>query len=281
MKKMLLLPFLFLFLITGCSDDDSKKTADDTSQAKQLLDVAYGNDTQQKIDIYLPAGRNENTKVILLLHGGSWVGGNKNDMNFLVPGLQQEFPNHAIVNIGYRLATDTSPAYPKQTDDIAAAIHYLEDSEYMISDDYAFIGISAGGHLAMLYGYKHDTGRDVKAICNIVGPADFTDPEYLSHPLYASASQTLIGNPNPTIEQISTVNPVSHITSQSPATISFYGGVDPLVPATQGPRLKAALDNAGVYNEFNFYEDGGHANWDAATTFEVLGKMTSFLTERL
>lgn len=281
MKKMLLLSFLSLFLITGCSDDDSKKTADDTVQAKELLNVSYGNDARQKLDLYLPAGRNEDTKVILLLHGGSWVAGNKNDMDFLMPGLQQEFPNHAIVNIGYRLATDTSPAYPKQTDDIAAAIKYLEESEYMISHDYAFIGISAGAHLAMLYSYKHDNSHDVKAVCNIVGPADFTDPEYLSHPLYASASQTLVGTPTPTIEQITTVNPVSYVTAQSPATISFYGGIDPLVPATQGPRLKAALDNAGVYNEFNFYENGGHANWDATTTFEVFEKMAAFLTTRL
>jgi predicted esterase len=63
--------------------------------------------------------------------------------------------------------------------------------------------------------------------------------------------------------------------------LSFYGGQDPLVPATQGGLLKDALDDAGVYNEFNFYENGGHADWDQQTMQEVFGKITVFLQAKL
>jgi acetyl esterase/lipase len=281
MKKLLLLPFLFLFLLTGCGDDDTKSTTDDTSVEKQLLNVSYGSNAEQLVDIYLPAGRTENTKVILLLHGGSWVEGNKSDMSYLIPTIRQQFPNHAIVNINYRLATDNSPAFPKQIEDIQKVIAHLESDKYTISDDYAFIGFSAGGHLAMLYSYAYDPNHNVKAICDVVGPADFTDPEYLSHPLFASAALDLIGTSTPSEAQIQSVSPTAHITAQSPPTISFYGGVDPLVPASQGPRLKEALDNAGVYNEFNFYQDGGHADWDQQTMLEVFGKITVFLQTKL
>lgn len=281
MKKLLLLPLLFLFLITGCNNSDDTEIKDDTSVAKQLMDVSYGSDSEQKIDIYLPSGRIESTKVILLFHGGSWVSGNKSDMTYIVPTIQQQFPNHAIVNINYRLATQTSPAFPKQINDIQEAIKYLENSHYAISDDYAFIGFSAGGHLAMLYGYAYDKNHNVKAICNVVGPADFTDPEYLSHPLFQFASKDLIGTSAPTQEQILSVSPAAHITAQAPATISFYGGKDPLVPATQGTRLKAALDNVNVYNEFNFYANGGHADWDVPTMIEVNSKIIAFLNTRL
>ncbi len=280
--KKLLLPFLFLFLITSCSgDDDSSVKQDDTALSIDLLNVSYGSDTEQTMDLYLPAGRTEDTKVILLLHGGSWVAGNKSDMTPLIPVIKQQFPNHAIVNINYRLATEGSPAFPKQIQDIEKVIEYIEDSNYTLSDDYAFIGFSAGGHLAMLYSYAYDNDHEVKAVCNVVGPADFSDPEYLSHPLYASASMALIGTATPTTEQILEVSPAAHITAQSPPTLSFYGGQDPLVPATQGPRLKAALDASGVYNEFNFYEDGGHADWDDATFQEVYGKIALFLSTRL
>lgn len=282
MKKLFLLPLLFLFLLTSCSgDDDNTVKQDDNALRLELLDVSYGSDAEQTIDLYLPAGRTENTKVILLLHGGSWVAGSKDDMTPLIPVIRQQFPNHAIVNINYRLATQGSPAFPKQIEDIQKVIQYLEREKYALSDDYAFIGFSAGGHLAMLYSYAYDTDHDVKAVCDVVGPADFSDPEYLSHPLYASASLALIGTATPTAEQILTVSPVAHITAQSPATLSFYGGVDPLVPATQGLRLKAALDAAGVYNEFNFYENGGHADWDDATFQEVYGKIAIFLSTRL
>lgn len=281
MKKLLLMPFLSLFLLIGCGDDDTQTAADNPAVAKELLNVSYGSDSEQMADIYLPAGRTVNTKVILLLHGGSWIAGNKNDMTYLVPTIRQQFPNHAIVNINYRLATDNSPAFPKQIEDIQKVIEHLESGKYVLSNDYAFIGFSAGGHLAMLYSYKYDTKHNVKAVCDVVGPADFSDPEYLSHPLFASASHDLIGTATPTAAQIEAVSPVAHITAQSPPTISFYGGEDPLVPATQGPRLQEALSNAGVYNEFNFYANGGHADWDDETMLDVFSSITVFLQTRL
>ncbi|WP_294822373.1 alpha/beta hydrolase [uncultured Flavobacterium sp.] len=279
MKKYIsLLPMLFLFLISGCSPDDA--TIKTPIAAKNLIDVRYGPDTQQSMDVYLPANRDENTKVIVLVHGGAWTSGSKEDVTSLVTLLQQRFPGHAVVNINYRLATETSPALPKQIDDIKSVLEYLEGSDYHISDDYAFIGFSAGAHLSMLYSYAHDDDHDVKAICNVVGPADFTDPQYLSHSLYPIAATYLVGTPEPTPQQIAAISPVSHISAQAPPTLTFYGGVDPLVPASQGPRLKAKLDQAGVYNEFNFYPDGGHADWDLATFAEVYNKVEAFLNAR-
>ncbi|MGQ2983922.1 alpha/beta hydrolase fold domain-containing protein [Flavobacterium sp.] len=279
MKKYLsLLPLLFLFLITGCSSDDS--TTDAPLTARNILNVAYGSDAQQSMDVYLPAGRDEDTKVIVLVHGGAWTSGSKDDITSLVSLLQQRFPSHAIVNINYRLATENSPAMPKQIDDIESVLNHLEASDYHVSDDYAFIGFSAGAHLSMLYAYAYDTEHDVKAVVDVVGPADFTDPEYLAHDLYPVAALYLVGTSAPTTAQIASISPASHITTQSPPTLSFYGGVDPLVPATQGPRLKAKLDQAGVYNEFNFYPDGGHGDWDVATYAEVYNKVEAFLMNR-
>ena len=277
MKKISLLPLLFLFLVFGCSsDDDNTIEAPLTSQ--EILNVAYGSDTQQTMDVYLPEGRNEeNTKVIVLIHGGSWVAGSKEDMSFLIPTIQSSFPDYAIVNINYRLANTENPAYPMQINDIEQMFTFLEDSDYHISDDYALIGVSAGAHLSMLYSYKYDTDHDVKAVVDIVGPADFTDPNYTTHPLYEESALMLLGTTTPTNEQIIEVNPVSYITAQAPPTLSFYGGQDPLVPATQGGLLKEKLDNAGVYDEFNFYPDGGHADWDLAIMQEVFGKTILFL----
>lgn len=278
MKKHLLLPLLLLFLTLGCSSDDNNNSQ--PLAAKELLNVAYGSDSEQKIDVYLPQGRNEDTKVILLLHGGSWIAGNKDDMNYFVPTIQAQFPNYAIVNINYRLATSTSPAFPKQIQDIQQVIQYLKASNYKISDDYAFIGFSAGAHLAMLYSYAYDSAGDVKAVCNVVGPADFTDPAYSVHPLFAEAGQNLIGTATPSAEQIKQVSPTNYISAQSPPTIMFYGGQDPLIPASQGPLLKARLDQFGIYNESSFYPEGGHANWDAPIMLEVYAKITAFLQNK-
>lgn len=277
MKKLLLLPLLFLFLNIGCSSDDNSTAPSLPLEAETMLNVSYGSHPQQTMDVYLPEGRDTDTKVIVLIHGGSWVAGSKEDMAFLVPTIQDQFPDHAIVNINYRLATPDSPMYPKQIEDIQQVIEHVESSDYVLSDDYAFVGVSAGAHLSMLYSYKYDTEHDVKAVVDIVGPADFKDPAYTVHPLYEQSAMNLLGTTTPTEQQITEINPVDHITTLAPPILSFYGGQDPLVPASQGPRLKAKLDQAGVYNEFNFYEDGGHADWNATIMQEVFGKTILFL----
>jgi len=275
MKKLLVI--LFLGLLCSCSSDDNAAPQYDASVALTLNNVAYGADAQQTMDIYLPAGRTANTKTIILIHGGAWVAGDKADFADVVPFAQAQFPDYAIVNINYRLATTTSPAYPKQIDDIELVIGKLKSSGYTLSDDYAMVGASAGAHLAMLYAYRFDENHEVKAIVDIVGPADFSDPQYLAHPLYAYASQNLIGTSTPTTAQIQEVSPAAYINAQSPPTIMFYGGQDPLVPASQGPRLRDKLTQFGIYNEFNFYADGGHGDWDDATYTEVYAKLSTFL----
>lgn len=270
-----LLPLLFLFLCVSCDDDDSQSNL----PAEDMMNVSYGPDPEQEMDIYLPANRGDNTKVIILVHGGAWYSGSRDAFNYFIPVLKAEFPDYAIVNMDYRLGTIASPGYPKQIEDIELLIDHLESGDYNISDDYAMIGTSAGGHLSLLYAYGHDEDHDVKAVASIVGPTDFTDPSYTDNPLYAQGLVYLVGNvsydENP--ELYAEVSPRTHVDAQSPPTILFYGGQDPLVPATQSPRLKERLDEFNVYNEHYLYPNGGHGDWDAATMLDFQGKLIAFL----
>ena len=224
--------FLAALLFVGLSACSSADTSDDTTivaydpeLAYDLTDVSYGTDPEQTMDVYLPAKRNKNTKVVVLVHGGAWVSGSKEDFNNFIPVIKTRFPQHAIVNINYRLATTASPAFPKQVEDLQQVIAFLKDSDYTIANNYAFIGASAGAHLALLYGYKYDTAHEVKAIGN-VGPADFLDPAYTSHPLYNYAAQNLLGTANITQQMITEVSPLAHITAQA----AKNGDSEPLTP---------------------------------------------------
>ena len=279
MKKLITLSFLFLFLIGCGSDDNSGNTPVVILPSQTLMNVAYGTDPGQKMDVYLPEGRTENTKVVVLIHGGFWVAGDKADMTAAVPVILQNFPDYAIVNINYRLADWGSPAYPKQIEDIQKVLQYLENSDYVLSNDYAFIGVSAGAHLSMLYAYKYDTEHNVKGVADIVGPADFTDPAYSGHPQYENAALALTGTTTPTAEQITEVNPVDHINTQSPATIAFYGGQDELIPSSQQNRLRDVLLIEGVPFQINFYLEGGHFDWDLATMQDMYSKLIPFFQE--
>ena len=276
---------LFAFVLFACDSSDANETTPLTPQlAKQMLDVSYGDDPEQKLDIYLPKGRITNvTKVFLLVHGGGWSEGDKAELNFLVVYLKTEFPDHAIVNINYRLGTTESIGYPKQIQDIQSAINFLNDhkDEYHISKQYAMVGVSAGAHLSMMYSYKYNSARYIKAVCSMVGPADFSDPEYAGNELFESGLKYFVGDypsyqSNPAL--YNEISPVNYIQLFAPKTIMFYAGEDNLVPNTQGGILRDRLNQRLVYNELYLYEGMGHANWTVEQLEDMKAKMTTFFT---
>lgn len=114
-------------------------------------------------------------------------------MTFIVPFLKEAFPSHLLVNMDYRLATWSSPGYPKQIEDLQVLIQYitktllgsrLKSERDPASLKFVLLGGSAGAHLAMLYGYKYNDKGYVKAVVDVVGPVDLTDPSYVLNPIY-------------------------------------------------------------------------------------------------
>ena len=62
-----------------------------------MVDVSYGNHQMQKYDIHLPAGRDSATPVILMIHGGAWKAGQKEELNYYVGLIKKSWSNVAIV----------------------------------------------------------------------------------------------------------------------------------------------------------------------------------------
>ena len=270
---------LFVAIFVSCSPDDAAPVSSNLN-AETLLDVPYGTNSQQLIDIYLPAGRTSSTtKVLFLVHGGGWTSGSKNDMTALAFGIRSQFPDYAIVNIGYRLGTLATPAYPNQINDIQSVVSYLENNNFNVSKQYGFLGISAGAHLSMLYSYKFDTEHNVKAVCNIVGPTDFTDPAYENHEAIDTALPYLIGQ-NPPGSIYAEISPITFVSAQSASTIQFAGNQDPLIPTSQGTRLKQKLDAFNITNELHVY-NAGHGDFNPVDAQDINVKLIAFLTTHL
>ncbi len=281
--------FLFLFISIGlvsCSDDDSSIPNDPQDQTglefRQELNVSYGSDNDQVFDIYLPAGRTLETKVMILVHGGGWTSGDKADMNLLKDLIRQDLPNIAIVNINYRLADENNSPFPMQIDDISSVVEFLKanQSDYVISSDIGFIGTSAGAHLAMLWSYAYDTENDTQMVCSIVGPTNFTDPAYLESqdPLLLELME--IYGINPTTEFLELVSPYHQVTASAPPTILFYGGQDPLIPTSQGVDMEEKLSDIGVINEFTLYPNAGHG-WVGLELIDTWTKLKLFTETHL
>jgi len=281
-KKLTILS-IFIFSIISCSEDDVIDSLN-TLKVAHFLEVSYGSAQLQNYAIYLPKDRTiTDTKVLILVHGGSWVGGDKSDLNPFVESLKTTFPHYAIVNINYQLATIGKSPFPMQINDIKKLISHLKSNsdEYQISNNYGFIGTSAGAHLSMLYTYAFDNSNDVKMVCSIVGPTNFTDENYTKNPDFIEVSQgiqLITGvnyETNPTYYE--EVSPYHVVTSEAPPTILFYGGKDELIPTSQGVDLHAKLDELNVINEFTLYENEGHG-WQGQALNDTYQKLEMFIS---
>ena len=266
--------------VISCSTDNSNNTG--SLAYTQHINVSYGNDSNQKFDIYLPANRTIETKVLILIHGGGWSSGDKSDMNGFRDIIRQDLANVAIVNMNYRLADANNNPYPMQINDITTVINHLKSNqdEYVISDDFGFIGVSAGAHLSLLWSYGFDTTNNIKMVCSIVGPTNFTDPAYLNNTNPELQDILDLYGVNPTTTFLEEVSPYHRATTSSPPTILFYGGQDPLIPTTQGTDMRDKLQSLGVTHQFTLYPDAGHG-WIGLELIDTWNKLKLFTQAHL
>lgn len=266
MKKLLILILFFgiQFSFVSCSKDN-ENNPDQPLVAETFMNVSYGSNAQEKYDLYLPADRSsEKTKVIVLVHGGGWTGGDKADMDFLIPYIKLRHPDHAIVNINYVLADINTPAFPNQFLDLDAVINKLtaEKEDLNILPQFALIGASAGAHISLMYDYAYDLDDQVKMVGDIVGPADFTDPFYSENTDFQFLMAALVDENAypPRTNYAEVLSPALRVSNASSPTLLFYGNADPLVPLSNATTLNSALNTAQIDHSFTVYE-GGHGDW--------------------
>lgn len=279
-----LLPFLLLsFVITfhSCSEEEETVRLSTFETASEEIDISYGSDPLQTYDLYLPANRSvSETDVIILVHGGSWTGGDKDDIFGIVGLLQTTMPGYAIANINYRLTIDPDALFVDHIADVESVVLDIASrhEELGVSQDMVMAGVSAGGHMTLLYAYANNTNDYIKAAGNIIGPTFFLDPSYTSgtNPTFLAtiaSITTFTGVPVTDEEYYGRVSPLTFVSSNTIPTIQFLGEVDPLIPVTQGTLLQEALNQAGVANDLIIYEGEGHGwtdlnNWtDTAVRF--------------
>ena len=275
MQKFILSMLVSVFIISSCKKDDSPEQ----DMSVTMLNVSYGTNSQQKMDVYLPATRSTtDTKVMIMIHGGAWNSGDKTDFNEYVDSLKKREPTYAIFNINYRLA-NVSDLFPAQELDIKAAVEFIYNKrqEYKISDKFVLVGASAGAHLALLQGYKYSTPVKPKAIIDFFGPTDLVDmynnpPNALVQPLLVAVTGV-----TPTANTLYTQSsPINFISSQSPPTMILHGGTDIVVAPSQSVLLNTRLQTAGVIHQYFFYPTEGHG-WVGANLSDSFNKIQAFL----
>jgi acetyl esterase/lipase len=278
LKNYILLMGVFISM-SSCKRNDSGNVS--FVSAQEYINVSYGKDTAQKMDVYLPANRNtDSTKLIILIHGGAWMEGDKKDFSGYISSLKKRLPDYAFANINYRLATQTSNHFPAQENDVQAAVAFLNNNrtQYGISDKFVLLGASAGAHLALLHAYKHTSPVSIKAVISFFGPADLKELyNTQSNSYYQLAFQTLIGGrPVENATAYEQSSPIYFANAQSCPTLLLQGGRDMLVAPAQSIALKNKLTTAGVAADLVLYPAEGHG-WSGANLENSFDRIKTFL----
>lgn len=252
------------------------------------MTVRYGLEPAQVMDVHVAPSQGEKAKVLILLHGGSWSGGDKAEFAQAIPILRQQLNNFAIFNINYRLANRSIPStqYPAQINDLETAIGFIvskAETYHVDTRSMALLGVSAGAHLALLQAYKNNSNGHIKAVIDLFGPTDL-HTLFTRHPFGTAPQPTLqnflnaspVSNPRLYYD----ASPVNFVSAQSPPTQIFHGANDVVVPVAQSIALKNRLQQMQVKVETTVYPNEGHG-WLGASLFDTYTKAVTFLKQNV
>ncbi|MFZ4927647.1 alpha/beta hydrolase [Chryseobacterium sp. Mn2064] len=265
MKKLVLRYHFFImgcigFLLQSCNTKFRVWVGPGGQQ--KIYNLQYGEHKRQKMDIFLPKDYPQDSPVVLIVHGGAWTMGRKEHMIQVQKMLfENKIPS---INMNYRLVSKKKKiTYKQQLEDISAAIdkfNTLAEKAELQPNNYVILGESAGGHLALLYGYKNPD--QIRKIISLSGPTDFYSPEYL-HSFYSQYTsptfQKVVGTKferKNISEAFKKASPIANITNVP--TLLFQGNNDILVNQHQGLAMDSALTRMNVPHKLIFMKRTGH-----------------------
>ncbi len=221
----------------------------------------------QKLDIYLPLNGTEPFPLVIFIHGGAFLYGDKADQVYL-----DSFPyilerGYAVASINYRLSGEAK--FPALVQDAKAAVRWLRANaaKYKLDPErFAAWGSSAGGYLVAMLGTtghiadfddetlgNQNVSSRVQAVVDWYGPTNFLKmdeqlaaagcPESMqTHNNADSPESLLLGKPiTEQPELVKIANPINYISGDAPPFLIQHGSADCIVPPLQSWELYYAL----------------------------------------
>ncbi len=119
------------------------------SGVSEILDVQYDpNDSDAKLDVYYPQKLEKKLPLIVWLHGGGWVSGDKQQSSNYFKILSAN--GYIVVSVGYSIAPEKN--YPIPVKQTMAALKFLDENsnKFHIDSNSIFLaGDSAGSHIVL------------------------------------------------------------------------------------------------------------------------------------
>lgn len=254
------------------------------------------NNYDAKLDVYHPAKPAGPTPVVMMIHGGGWVAGTKEEaVLYVLPFLQMGF---SVVNVEYRLGR--SSLAPAAVEDCLCALHWIGRNAKKYNFDLSKVvitGGSAGGNLALTTamipasaGFENeclveddegwtgnfiDTRPKVAAVINWFGITDVAD--LLQGPNKKGYAVSWLGSLPNRDDLAKKVSPLTYVRPGLPPILTIHGDNDKLVPYSHAVRLHDALTKAGVRNQLYTIPGGGHGGFTDDEDLKAFEVVKAFL----
>jgi acetyl esterase/lipase len=224
---------------------------------------------------------------LIWIHGGGWVGGNKESQTFrLLPYLEMGWN---VVNVGYRLGRVALA--PAAVEDCLCALRWVirNAKEYNIDTNRIVVsGASAGGHLALTTAMTPaSAGLDrqcpgneelkVAAVVNWYGITDVADLLDGTN-MKTYAVQWLAALPD-RVAVAKRVSPLTYVRAGIPPILSIHGDADPTVPYSHATRLHEALKKTGIAEQLVTVPGGRHGGFGREANERIYRDIRAFLVK--
>lgn len=241
-------------------------------ESMDFKDIVYKdtNGVPLTLDIYGPRKKLSNgSPVILYVHGGSWVYGDKSIPQAISP-LFDSFRDEGftIISTSYELIRKTVN-FDKQASDVKDTLRWIyknKDVYGFNTDEIGVIGTSSGAHLSMLAAYssdedfKGDTAlsnypSDVKYVIDFFGPTDLTSLDMRTAGWDLDNAIKATKN---TQEMMRKYSPINYLKEGLPETLIVHSKKDEVVPFSNSTLL---YEKSKEYNnkvELLTLENSGH-----------------------
>jgi len=201
-------------------------------------------------DLYVPP--EPNGCGVLLVHGGAWVQGDREQLRGY--GILLGRIGYTCLACEYRLAPGAQ--WPAQIDDVNTALRYFHRRAAGLGIDPAKIAVSgnsAGGHLALMAAAQRVA--PVAAVVAFYAPTDFVAGMARG----AAPVMALLFGVQPSEVQLASASPITFADASFPPALLITGNNDELVSWHDSDNMYHRLRGAGAKAELHVFEGLPHA----------------------
>ncbi len=265
----LILIFACFISLFSC-DSRPKLSISETDEYYLHTNVSYGKNERYYLDLIIPKADTVPEGMMLYIHGGGWVGGDK---EVYIDRMKRDAElGYVAASVNYRYADGKDVTCEDILDDIELALSCIKAKclEYNVEINKVLLaGGSAGGHLSLMFAYTRADSSPIMpvAVASYAGPTKLNDNNFYTTQhveeiknMISKISGADLKNKSVAdcTEELDLASPLLYADDGAVPTLIFHGVKDDVVPYSNALNLFEKLKSLGIKTELVTFENSGH-----------------------